>query len=1370
MKRGIGLISALLLCSLVVLALIPARAAAATTVTGFWPASGAVGNVIFVFGSGFDLTSNQVQINGIPVLLVQPISSDLLLFVLPGGNTNGPICVTPSPGTSVCSTLAFGTVLNGVNITALWPAQGKTNSIIFVFGSGFDPAPGKTQVSLAGNPLYAVQVIDPALLLFIVPEGAVSGPVTVTTPLGTATGAIPFIVFNPLPSGGVEYVYDELGRLTGVIDASGQSARYVYDPLGNVNPIARTGAGAVSLIEFTPNSGPAGTTVTILGTGFSATASQNTVKFNATAATVSSASATQLTVTVPIGATTGPISVTTPAGTASSTENFVVAAAVGAPTITGFTPAVGTVGTAVTITGTNFDPGFGATKVKFNQTSSISISGVTPTSVTAVVPANASFGKIQVTTINGTATSAEDFVLPPPGISPTDIIAIQRLDVAGAAKTLDVNATGKVGLLVFDGTQGNYLTLDLTAFTVNPGTSLVAYEIYAPGGVRLASGNVDAARRSIHIPVLPQTGTYSIYFKPGTATVNFTAALVADQALVVNGTSLNRTLGFTGQTSRLIFTGTAGQNLGLGLGGLSLLPAASSYANVDVSRPDGTSLTNTTCSVASSGCSFNLTNLPASGVYSVVLIPNAGATGSFSATLSTDLTGTLTANGSAQIFFTTRVGQNGVYSFVATNGQKLALSWPGSTIATGGLSVIAPNGNSLFSGVPLAGANALEWTAVAGMYQVFVDPSGVSTGSVSLQLAADLTGSLTIGGATTAVSLFPGQNARFSFTGTAGQNLGLGVSGFTTTPAGGSANISILGPTGAVLTSTTLTGSGAALNASALAASGAYTVVVDPVGTPSASFHLTLSPDIAGTLTANGPAATFSSARPGQNGRYTFSGTAGQGSAMLLSNSTLGASTLTVSGPSGVLGSTGLSQTGSFVLDLGTLPTTGTYTAFIDPAGVQTGAVTLAWVSDLTGTLVVNNATTTTISTAAGQNARYTFAGTAGSRYTVVATGISTLPAGGGVSVSVLDPAGNFVMSCGLLLADTTCDVPDLGSTGNYTVLVDAPGTSTATLSIVVKPEVTGTVTVDAATATATAFTAGQNVRLSFNNATAGATTNLIVSGLTMTPLGSQANLRVLDPTGINIFGNTYWIFTTSGYSIDLPVLNSTGNYTIEFDPVDFAAGSASFAIRTSIIQSISIDGPAVTVNWLANQQPVFNFATTLVNQPITLSFSGMSTTPAGGALRYSMSNAVSWTSNITAPGINLPQLPLQTIGDYSMTLMPQGTFSGAVTVALINDQTGTLTIGGAAVTHVPARAGQSKRFTFTNNTANRATTVRINSSQWTSGTWWLLAPTGGATLATFPTTTSAINYSVTLGSTGTYTLILVPAGASSGTVSVSVL
>ena len=48
-----------------------------------------------------------------------------------------------------------------------------------------------------------------------------------------------------------------------------------------------------------------GTEVTITGTGFSTTATDNTVKFNGTTATVSGATNTSLVVTVPTGTTTG---------------------------------------------------------------------------------------------------------------------------------------------------------------------------------------------------------------------------------------------------------------------------------------------------------------------------------------------------------------------------------------------------------------------------------------------------------------------------------------------------------------------------------------------------------------------------------------------------------------------------------------------------------------------------------------------------------------------------------------------------------------------------------------------------------------------------------------------------------------------------------------------------------------------------------------------------------------------------------------------------------------------------------------------------------------------------------------------------------
>ncbi|MBK7038611.1 MAG: VCBS repeat-containing protein [Bacteroidetes bacterium] len=59
---------------------------------------------------------------------------------------------------------------------------------------------------------------------------------------------------------------------------------------------------AQTISSFVPSSGPVGTSVILTGTGFDATPTNNIVFFGATTATVSAASATSLTVTVPTGA------------------------------------------------------------------------------------------------------------------------------------------------------------------------------------------------------------------------------------------------------------------------------------------------------------------------------------------------------------------------------------------------------------------------------------------------------------------------------------------------------------------------------------------------------------------------------------------------------------------------------------------------------------------------------------------------------------------------------------------------------------------------------------------------------------------------------------------------------------------------------------------------------------------------------------------------------------------------------------------------------------------------------------------------------------------------------------------------------------
>ena len=187
-----------------------------------------------------------------------------------------------------------------------------------------------------------------ACLVLLVTGPGMCGP-------GLAWRAPGLAIEYPAAHADITYVYDALGRLVGVVDPAGDTGIYQYDAVGNLTGIARYASSTVGIIAVAPGSGSVGTGVTISGTGFSPTPSQNTVTFNGTSVTVTASTATQIVTTVPAGATTGLIAVTAPAGSATSPTAFTVTGP-GAPTITSFTPSVGPPGTAVTISGTNFEP------------------------------------------------------------------------------------------------------------------------------------------------------------------------------------------------------------------------------------------------------------------------------------------------------------------------------------------------------------------------------------------------------------------------------------------------------------------------------------------------------------------------------------------------------------------------------------------------------------------------------------------------------------------------------------------------------------------------------------------------------------------------------------------------------------------------------------------------------------------------------------------------------------------------------------------------------------------------------------------------------------------------------------------------------
>jgi uncharacterized repeat protein (TIGR03803 family) len=175
----------------------------------------------------------------------------------------------------------------------------------------------------------------------------------------------------------------------------GTTARF---QAGTFYSLSTTFSPFISLVNV--SSGKEGTQVGILGQGFTGS---SVVKFGGTAATTTQLTgSTFILATVPTGALTGKVTVTTGATTLSTPAIYKVT-----PTVSGFSPASGPVGTSVVISGTGLAQ---ATKVKFKAiTATFTVDS--DSQITAIVPAGAVTGKITVTTKGGTGSSNKSFTV-----------------------------------------------------------------------------------------------------------------------------------------------------------------------------------------------------------------------------------------------------------------------------------------------------------------------------------------------------------------------------------------------------------------------------------------------------------------------------------------------------------------------------------------------------------------------------------------------------------------------------------------------------------------------------------------------------------------------------------------------------------------------------------------------------------------------------------------------------------------------------------------------------------------------------------------------------------------------------------------------
>ncbi len=385
------------------------------------PDTGLASVLVTITGSGFDTVAanDRVTFNGKPAV-VQSASPTSLIVTAPD-TTSGPVSVAIGSQHVTGPLFQYQTM----TVDTVMPTQGPAGTRVTITGSGMQYT-GASQdlqpaVTFNGHPATVISY-SPTQLLVAVPDSAGNGPLVVS--LGNLHAGIPnfyFLGVNAVSprtgnagtiatiTGGfgpdLSHISVSIGGVAATIDSINSSRIVVTIPPGSgagkvsvsINGLAVYGPAFTyvpppTISYFIPTSGPVGTTVTLTGTVFSAVPAENIVTFNGTAAPVTQASATQLTVTVPAGTTTGPVVVNV--NGQKTTGPIYTVQSLG---ISNVNPSGAPPGTAVTITGTGFNPSATQDQVSFNGTMA-TVTSASATQLIVTTPAGFTAGTLSVMT------------------------------------------------------------------------------------------------------------------------------------------------------------------------------------------------------------------------------------------------------------------------------------------------------------------------------------------------------------------------------------------------------------------------------------------------------------------------------------------------------------------------------------------------------------------------------------------------------------------------------------------------------------------------------------------------------------------------------------------------------------------------------------------------------------------------------------------------------------------------------------------------------------------------------------------------------------------------------------------------------------
>ncbi len=324
------------------------------TINQFLPSSGTTGSAVTIKGTYF-LGASSVTFGGIPASSFI-VNSNTSITAIVGAGTSGKVVVTTPGGSSTDGgTFTYGNPV----ISSFSPASAGKGAEVEITGSGFYNV---YSVTFGGVPAASFKQNSYTSITAVVGDGG-TGDITVfaqgakaestgftfTSSITTITSVAPAIASNGITVtitgynftgatavtfGGIpakSFEINSASTITAVVGGGNSGAVSVTTPSGKANFEGFIYTNAPIISGFTPESASAGSQITIHGANFSNSSSDNIVYFGAVKAKVVVATTNSLVVSVPVGATYQPITVTSNGLTGSSQKYFKVTFTTTAP-------------------------------------------------------------------------------------------------------------------------------------------------------------------------------------------------------------------------------------------------------------------------------------------------------------------------------------------------------------------------------------------------------------------------------------------------------------------------------------------------------------------------------------------------------------------------------------------------------------------------------------------------------------------------------------------------------------------------------------------------------------------------------------------------------------------------------------------------------------------------------------------------------------------------------------------------------------------------------------------------------------------------------------------------------------------------------